>query len=144
MRIVFVLSVLLFFSFTVQDNPCGYYEYDSMEDALKEPPKVTSLDLGMRHPKLTTLPTAIGQLTNLECLDASYNRIGSLPPEVKNLKKLKYLNLAGNRYLTKLPEVLKELPNLETVDLTGIPEWSAATCEAARKALPNVKVLTDK
>lgn len=142
-RIHYLLLPLLFFSF-IQDNPCGYYAYDSLEEALKAPEKVTSLDLGMQHPKLITLPPAIGQLTELECLDASFNRIGSLPGEMKHLKKLRYLNLAGNRYLSRLPEVLKELPALETVDLTGIPEWSTATCEAARKVLPGVTVLTDK
>lgn len=127
-------------------DPCmNGITYYSMEEALQEPSKVTVLDLAMQSPtKLTTLPPEIGKLTNLECLDISFNRISTLPMEMKELKKLKKLNLSGNRYLSKVPEVLKEMPWLEEINFTGIPEWSKEKCDAAKAALPNVKVLTDK
>jgi len=83
-------------------------------------------------------------LTNLECLDASFNRISTLPVEMKNLTNLKKLNLSGNQYLSKFPEVLKEIKSLEEVDFTGIPQWSKEKCDAVKAALPGVKVLTDK
>ena len=144
-----LISFVIFISsaFTLpQGDPCMEgITYYSLEEALKEPLKVKVLDLAMQSPtKLTTLPASIGKLINLECLDGSFNRISSLPAEMKNLKKLKTLNLSGNRYLAKLPEVIKEIPSLETLNLTGIPEWSKAKADAAKTALPNVSVLTDK
>lgn len=131
---------------TPQNDPCmSGVTYYSIEEALSEPSKVKVLDLAMQSPvKLTTLPPEIGKLTSLECLDASFNRISTLPAEMKNLKNLKVLNLSGNRYLAKLPEVIKEIPNLEVLDVRNIPEWSKEKCDAAKAALPNVKVLTDK
>lgn len=136
-----LISSLLY----AQNDPCsGSITYYSFEEALAEPSKVLVLDVAMQHPKLTTLPSDISKLTNLECLDASFNRISTLPIEMKNLKSLKYLNLSGNQYLAKFPEILKEISSLEVVDFTGIPQWSKEKCDAAKAALPNVKVLTDK
>ena len=146
-NLLIAFIVLLSSAFTTpQGDPCMEgITYYSLEEALKEPLKVKVLDLAMQSPtKLTTLPASIGKLINLECLDVSFNRISSLPPEMKNLKKLKTLNLSGNRYLAKLPEVIKEITCLETLNLSGIPEWSKAKADAAKASLPKVKVLTDK
>ena len=144
-----IAILILIVSYTcvyAQNDPCmSGVTYYSLEEALKEPLKVKVLDLAMQSPtKLTTLPASIGKLTNLECLDVSFNRVSSLPPEMKSLKNLKTLNLSGNRYLAKLPEVIKEISSLETLILTSIPEWSKAKADAAKAALPKVKVLTDK
>ena len=141
--IIFILGLLAFTS--PQNDPCmSGTTYYSLDEAYAEASKVKVLDIAMQHPKLTTLPASIAKLKNIECLDASFNRIGSLPAEMKELKNLKRLNLSGNQYLAKFPEILKELPNLEVVDFTGIPQWSKEKCDYAKKALPNVKVLTDK
>ncbi|MFH1322183.1 MAG: leucine-rich repeat domain-containing protein [Bacteroidota bacterium] len=127
---------------TVQPEYCEDAEtYYDLGEALKEPEKVIKLDIAMQ--KLTQISPDIGKLYNLECLDLSFNRIPDLPPEFANLKKLKYINLTGTRYMPKLPGILKELPNLEVVDLRDHPEWSPAQFEDAKKMLPDVKIITE-
>lgn len=146
MKNLLTIAVLGLMAFTTPENdPCmSGITYYSFEEALAESSKAKVLDVAMQHPKLTTLPVSIGKLTNLECIDASFNRISTLPDEMKNLKNLKKLNLSGNQYLSKFPEILKEISSLEEVDFTGIPQWSKEKCDAAKAALPGVKVLTDK
>jgi len=130
--------------FLKAQNPClGESKYTSLEEASAEPEKVKYLDLSMHRPKLTSVPKEVAQFPNLTCLDVSFNRISSIPDELKQCKKLKVLNLAGNRYLAKLPAVLKDVPGLELVDVTDIPKWSAVTCAAAKELLPDVEVKTD-
>ena len=144
--ILLILASLFVSLSFAQGDPCmNGITYYSFEEAYAEASQATVLDVAMQSPKkLTTLPAEIGKLTNLECLDASFNRISTLPDEIRNLKKLKVLKLSGNQYLSKFPEILKELPSLEVVDFTGIPQWSKEKCDYAKKALPKVKVLTDK
>lgn len=120
------------------DDAETYYELD---EALKEPEKVVKLDIAMQ--KLTHISSDIGKLVNLECLDLSFNRISGLPDEFAELKKLRYLNIMGTRYLPGLPKILTKLPNLEIVDIRDHPEWSAARFEEAKKILPDVKIITE-
>ena len=145
-KLILIITAFISLTALAQEDPCmSGITYYSMEEALAEPLKVKVLDLAMQSPtKLTTLPISIEKLANLECLDASFNRVGSLPVELKSLTKLKRLNLSGNQYLSKFPKILKEIPSLEVVDFTGIPQWSKEKCDAAKAALPGVKVLTDK
>ena len=93
--------------------------------------------------RLTRISSEISELVNLECLDLSFNRISDLPDEFAELKKLRYLNLAGTRYLPRLPKILTELPNLEILDIRDHPEWVSAQFEEARKMLPDVKIITE-
>jgi hypothetical protein len=145
---IFHLSLLGMISFLVMDlraqSDCDAVpSFSSLEMALQDPAKVVKLDLGMQTPKLTAVPKEVGLFTNLECLDVSYNRVASIPDEIKNCTKLKTLILTGNRYLTKLPPILKEVPSLKKVDVSGIPEWSPAKRKAAKDLLPKVNVVTD-
>jgi Leucine-rich repeat (LRR) protein len=112
----------------------------SVSDAMKQKEKVQKLDLSMQ--KMTSLPLEVTQLKNLQCLDLSFNRFGTLPAEFANLKNLTYLNLTGTRYMSKVPAVLKQLPNLKILDLRDHPEWSKGVFEEAKKMLPNVQVIT--
>jgi len=142
LAIIVLLSCSTFL--VAQEKPCSGKTYYSLEEALQEPDSVKVLDIAMQEPKLETLPAEIGMLVNLECLDISFNRISALPAEFAKLQKLQKLNLSGNRYMANLPEVLKDLPLLQEVDLTEKPEWSKAKCDAAKAALPKATVLTDK
>jgi hypothetical protein len=142
--IAFILCLSCSALAMAQEKPCSGKTYYSLEEALKEPDSVKVLDIAMQDPKLTALPAEIGLLVNLECLDVSYNRISTLPTEFSKLQKLQKLNLSGNHYMANFPEVLKELPNLVEVDLTEKPEWSKEKCDAAKAALPNATIITDK
>ena len=66
-----------------------------------------------------TLPTALGDLSELERLDLQDNALsGALPSELANLTNLTSLLLNESRALTgPLPDGLRQLSNLETVNI---------------------------
>ncbi len=65
-----------------------------------------------------TITRSIGNMTDLEVLDLSYNRLyGEIPSSIGRLTKLHSLNLGVNR-LTKIPEELYELRQLQGLDIT--------------------------
>lgn len=138
------LNLILTCSALAQTDHCEDEEtYYKLSEALKEPEKVIKLDIAMK--KLTKISPDIGKLTNLECLDLSFNRISDLPAEFSELKKLRFLNLTGTRYLPGLPKVLSELPGIEVIDISDHPEWSPAQFENAKKMLPDVEfIIADK
>ena len=81
--------------------------------------RVVVLDLSnsdLSRDGLTTLPAAIGRLTELRVLVAKRNRISSLPPELFKLTKLQRLDLANNK-IASLPSSIGLLENLDTLDL---------------------------
>ena len=68
--------------------------------------------------KLTELPEALGQLTQLQTLHLSGNQLTALPEALGQLPQLQTLHLSGNQ-LTALPEALGQLPQLQTLHLSG-------------------------
>lgn len=121
------------------DSLCQYKTFYSLEDALKDPLSVQKLDLSMQ--KLTVFPEQILQFKNLVCLDLSFNKIPTLPATFSTLTNLQVVNLMGTRYMSKMPRILTQMPNLKVVDLRDHPEWPAATFDEAVKLLPNVTVI---
>jgi signal recognition particle receptor subunit beta len=82
-----------------------------------------SLDLGndWNTPdkfKLTEFPLEILELTELEELDLSFNRISIIPAEISQLKKLNNLDLSYND-LSTIPEAIATLQNISTLYLSG-------------------------
>ena len=66
---------------------------------------------------LTSLPSEIGKLTNLEELNVGNNKLtGSLPGEIRQLTKLKVL-VASNNELTGIPAEIGQTKNLQTLNL---------------------------
>ncbi len=64
-----------------------------------------------------TITRSIGNMTELEMLDLSYNKFyGEIPSSIGRLLKLQTLNLASNR-LTSIPEELYELRGLKALSL---------------------------
>lgn len=67
--------------------------------------------LDASYNKMTGVPAEIGQLSNLEVLNLSYNQITAFPNEIGNLQNnLKSLNVTGNKLssdqITKLKSLL--------------------------------------
>ncbi|MEH2273771.1 MAG: COR domain-containing protein [Nostoc sp.] len=83
-----------------------------IEQAVRD--NVTKLDLSNKD--LTTLPSEIGQLTNLRSLNLISNQLSSLPPEIVQLTNLQILDLSSNQ-LSSLPPEIVQLTNLQTLNL---------------------------
>jgi Leucine-rich repeat (LRR) protein len=60
------------------------------------------ISLSLSSLKLTSLPSEIGQLKSLECLDMANNQLTSLPPEMGQLGGFEKLYLYNNP-LVSLP-----------------------------------------
>ncbi len=67
--------------------------------------------------RLTEVPAVLFNLTNLQGLYLFENRLTSIPPELGNLTNLQWLYLSENR-LTEVPAVLFNLTNLQGLDLS--------------------------
>lgn len=85
------------------------YEYNSIEEAMKNPERVIKLVL--RKKKLKEFPKEIFQMINLQYLDLSKNNIKEIPSEIAVLKDLQYFSISKNS-LESLPSEIGELPNL--------------------------------
>ncbi len=70
--------------------------------------------------QLEYIDAKLSQLTSLEVLDLSYNRIELLPDSIGTLPKLRRLILRNN-LLTGLPKSLTRLPSLELLDIRQNP-----------------------
>jgi len=74
-------------------------------------------ELLLRENNLTSLPKEIGNLRNLYNLSVSLNNLKSIPKEIGKLKNLLYLDLYSNN-LSSLPKEIGNLKNLEQLYLT--------------------------
>ena len=79
--------------------------------------RVTSLDL-RRNNLIGTIPSELGDLTNLRELALGFNQLsGSLPTELGNLTNLRFLDLRSNQLSGSIPTELGNLTNLRTLAL---------------------------
>ena len=80
--------------------------------------RVTELDLPENQ--LTgSIPSELGNLTNLESLSLGYNQLtGSIPPQLGQLTKLWQLHLAGTGLTGEIPPELGQLTRLEFLTLS--------------------------
>ncbi len=82
--------------------------------------------LVLTNNQLTAIPEAIGKLTNLQSLRLDNNQLTAIPEAIGNLTNLQYLVLTNNQ-LKAIPEAIGKLTNLQRLDLdnnqlTAIPE----------------------
>uniref|UniRef100_A0A914YUE4 poly(A)-specific ribonuclease n=1 Tax=Panagrolaimus superbus TaxID=310955 RepID=A0A914YUE4_9BILA len=78
------------------------------------------VNLYVSNSKLTTVPTNIKKLINLEVLDFANNKIKTVPSTICELPKLKRLYLENNE-LEDIPLEFGRMYNIEVLDLSGNP-----------------------
>jgi len=89
---------------------------DKLPEGLETLENLESLNFS--YTKLKEIPDEVYQMTNLKELILHYGPINnSISSEIKNLKKLKILDLGDNDVTGTLPEELCELEDLEYLDL---------------------------
>jgi Leucine-rich repeat (LRR) protein len=97
--------------------------FDSLEQALRAPEKVTHLRLDRYDPNLKHLPSQIGSLVNLRQLVIScQEQLEALPNEIGNLKKLERLiidNGNGCQMNVTIPPSIGQLERLRVLRLYG-------------------------
>lgn len=94
---------------------------------------------------LHELHPSIGELSNLELLSLSYNKLTKIPKEIGKLKKLDFINLKGNP-IKYIPEEIAELDPSKggrlfriSIDFNDIGE---ANYKRLKELLPNVIIGT--
>ena len=91
--------------------------------------------------RLESIPESIGNLTELEVLNLSYNNLITLPKTIKNLKKLRILDLSWNNF-AEIPRIILQLPLLQVLNLDHnyveeIPEEIFNSMEKVNISLEN-------
>ncbi|XP_056884350.1 leucine-rich repeat and calponin homology domain-containing protein 2 isoform X2 [Takifugu flavidus] len=105
------------------------------------PPCLCSLPLRVLNAsnnRLDSLPETIGQLSNLMELDVSCNDISALPRQIGRLRALRELNVRRNT-LCVLPEDLAELP-LVTLDFSCNKVSTIPACYRKMKHLQSLQL----
>lgn len=112
--------------------------FTDINEALKSPDKVHSLDLSMQ--KLEELTDSIKLFTNLESLDISFNRFKKLPESITSLNKLKKLSVSGCYDLEALPENMQLLESLEEFRIEDMQALPNSEKQRAIRLIPWAKV----
>ncbi|MEM7334211.1 MAG: COR domain-containing protein [Chloroflexota bacterium] len=112
-------------------NLSGLY-LTEVPEAILELPQLKVLNLGhngelSRSNYLTELPAWMAQLTHLQSIDLSYNRLTELPNWMTQFTNLQSLNLTRNKLL-QLPSWIAQFSNLKTLNisfigLSQLPDW---------------------
>lgn len=138
--LIIMAMVAVYSSYTQEPQYCSNEgAYWSLQDALKEPEKVISLNLSLQQ--LKALPPEIEKFINLECLDVSYNELTDFPKEITKLNKLRYLKMAGLTNLNYIPRILKQIPSLKVIDISDFPNWKDYQFDDAIQLLPKIKFI---
>ncbi|MEE6494810.1 hypothetical protein FKM82_001872 [Ascaphus truei] len=93
--------------------------------------------------QLSSLPSTIGELTNLQKLHISHNKLKELPKELGQLKNLKSLLLQHN-LLEEMPNELGQLCSLEELDLSNNCLKNIPSCLGCLIALVRINLSNNK
>lgn len=114
--------------------------YNSLEQALKSPQKVTALTLNEYDRALKHLPPALGSMINLQELNiACLEELEDLPEEIGNLRKLEKLiigNGNGCSMNVSIPESIGNLKDLRVLRLHGALDGRGLGITPQIKPLP--------
>lgn len=91
--------------------------YKNIQDALQEKDKKVCI-LALDNANLTSVPTDITKLKDLEFVFLRNNSLASFPKELLQLPKLKGIDISGNM-LTNVPSSLNDLKDLRYLVLGG-------------------------
>nr|XP_048319589.1 putative disease resistance protein RGA1 [Ziziphus jujuba var. spinosa] len=88
-----------------------------------------SQNLGVPHPKLTTLPEALQHLPSLQHMSIwGFPNLELLPDWLGNLTSLHLFNISNCPKLECMPTTIQDLTNLHTLEIRGCPKL-AERCE---------------
>src|SRR5271165_6024440 len=110
------------------------------EEALRrieEARKIGARKLDLSNLRLSALPEAIGQLSQLKALYLSNNQLSTLPEAIGQLSWLQELNLYNNQ-LSTLPEAIGQLSRLQKLNLYNN---QLSTLSEAVQSLEKLEVL---
>jgi Leucine-rich repeat (LRR) protein len=95
------------------------YGFDELFESL--PDSIEHLIVNNKSKETIALdvPDSITRFQNLDALLLS-NIVRTLPENLGDLKKLKFLNLANNKDLVSLPESIKDIPNLAFINIKNV------------------------
>lgn len=75
--------------------------------------------LMISYSNISTIPSSISQLKNLETLGLDHNKLTEINDEIAYFPNLKYLSLRGNKSLAKLTKKIGFLSELELLDISA-------------------------
>lgn len=137
--VLFVLSLNKANSQNTADSSLVKKEFNSLEEALRNPTKVYRLNLS--NQKLKVLSDSIWEkFENLEYLSLKNDHLKEIPAGIGNLKKLKTLDLSGNDFKV-LPKSFSRLKNLNEIYLNDEKEMDFNQSLVVIKGLPNLKIV---
>ncbi len=138
--ILFLMIFIMLYSIGIAqtDSLQVIKEYNSIEEALKNPEKVYRLNLS--NQKVQVPKDAWSRFVNLEFLSFKNDHLEEIPQEISLLKKLKVLDLSGNDFTT-LPKSFSELYNLEELFLNDEKKFNLNANIDIISFLPRLKIL---
>jgi Leucine-rich repeat (LRR) protein len=138
--ILFLMLFIMLYSIGIAqtDSSQVIKEYNSIEEALKNPEKVYRLNLS--NQKVQIPKEAWSRFVNLEFLSFKNDHLEEIPQEISLLKKLKVLDLSGNDFTT-LPKSFSELYNLEELFLNDEKKFNLNANIDIISFLPRLKIL---
>jgi Leucine-rich repeat (LRR) protein len=93
-------------------------QFTNVRRAMKNPDKVTSIDLSYSYPRHTKFPIEILGLPNLRQIDLNEQMIEIIPAEIVKAKRLEVLNLLDNN-IKEIPQLICNCSNLKELRVGG-------------------------